>query len=411
MVEEVAYYCFDCRRNVSKKHAKKEAVGHKVVVLGRHIPTAKHRKRIAALPSIDRYLVKLTIPAQYDLRNVNGVNYCPPVGDQGQEGACTGWGAYVFMGTHKRISGTWLEDISQRYVYTDAKNREGDPCAEGAYMIDIMDALQQDGVCRSHYWPYTDDFDCRWPCPDPDGTVDALDWKIASFADCATATDPITAIKIAIMMYGSIDMGTPWGQSWMDAWPTGVMPVPPDNDTLVGGHSWDIIGWDDTLGVFICQNSWGTGNAMGGYFTIPYATLTCAFWQANGGYEAYSAVDAPSIDCPVGQHYDPSVSQCVPDSPIPPPPPPDPITCITDCFVSWDQQNISDLIDCIVGCIMNALGYSQFIPLVNCIINCIVSWDGQDYNELLDCVIQCLENAGRTADAEKLKRLLPKEEE
>ena len=42
---------------------------------------------------------------------------------------------------------------------------------------------------------------------------------------------------------------------------------------LLGGHAVPIIGYDDTKGVFLCQNSWGTSWGNKGFFLLPYSVF------------------------------------------------------------------------------------------------------------------------------------------
>jgi hypothetical protein len=367
-----ASYCLNCRHHVQANHEGKQfskSEPHKVVGLGRRIPDRRGREAIARVPSIRRFVTPVQLPAKFDLRNVNGVDYTAPIDDQENEGSCTGHGARNMKGSQERISGTFQEDHSARMIYNDARNRGGLLGQEGAYMIDVMNALMEDGVCREHFWPYVADGSDKddWPPPNPDALVDAKNWRIQQFADCmkdedgSPAGDPVTNVKLAIyfsgkpaVVHGAVDTGTPWTQSWMDAWSSGKMPVPPDNDRLLGGHSWDIIAWDDSKSIFIGQNSWGRSNALGGYFEFSYATLTCRCWQKNGGCEIYKAIDAPSHLCPEGQHYDTDRGTCVEDGGDPGPQP------NKTCLQKFKQAvaaatSIQDAID-------------AFSALINCVL-------------------------------------------
>ena len=64
---------------------------------------------------------------------------------------------------------------------------------------------------------------------------------------------------------------------------TGIVPMPTDSDTCVGGHAVCAVGYDDSKGVMIVRNSWGLSWGMKGYFTLPYAyisnpNLASDFW-------------------------------------------------------------------------------------------------------------------------------------
>ena len=56
---------------------------------------------------------------------------------------------------------------------------------------------------------------------------------------------------------------------------TGVIPIPnEDIETLDGGHSMLIVGYNDTTKMFSCVNSWGSSWGSGGYCFIPYDYIT-----------------------------------------------------------------------------------------------------------------------------------------
>jgi len=328
----------DCNHHVQANHFQKQpSHASRIQKFGRLKPDKRARQKIARAPSIRLFLPtkKITLPANFDLRNVNGKDYTSPIDDQGPEGSCTGHGYRNARGPAERIAGTFQEEASSRMIYEDAKHRGG--VSEGAYMIDIMEAAVEDGDCRDHYEPYIANDPDRvgvWPPTNPDSLVDAKNWRIKTFADCmkdadgSPAADPIYNVMAAIYfegkpveVQGACDGGTPWTRSWSNAWYVGKMPLPPDNDPLDGGHSYAIIGWKTVDGViwFIAQNSWGVTNAMGGYFEFPATSLTCKVWVSYGGAEVYRLVDAPSVICPDGQHYDVEAEKCVEDGSEPEP--------------------------------------------------------------------------------------------
>lgn len=76
---------------------------------------------------------------------------------------------------------------------------------------------------------------------------------------------------------------------------TGVVPLPPRAEHLLGGHAVLAVGYDDESQRFIVRNSWGTGWGMDGYCTMPYGYLTDPglardFWAVH-------AVEKPAAAC------------------------------------------------------------------------------------------------------------------
>jgi hypothetical protein len=367
-------YCAVCRHHVQVNHFEKQpSHAPQIQKFGRLKPDKRARQKIAQAPSIRMFLPakKIALPANFDLRNVNGVNYTSPIVDQGPEGSCGSHGYYAARGPAERIAGTFQEENSRRCIYENAKHRGG--ISEGVYMIDVMEAAVEDGDCRDRYAPYSPNDPNAvgvWPPSNPDALVDAKNWRIKTFADCikdadgSPAKDPVYNIQAAIyfdgqpiVVQGACDGGTPWTRSWSNAWYVGRMPIPPDNDPLDGGHSYAIIGWKTVNGViwFIAQNSWGVTNALAGYFEFPAETITCKCWNNYGGAEIYRMVDATSVLCPEGQHYNVDAQQCEDDGSSPTPTP----TC--------DQQLQADALAC-------QKYQNDVFNMFVCIITAYVNW-------------------------------------
>lgn len=75
---------------------------------------------------------------------------------------------------------------------------------------------------------------------------------------------------------------------------SGNFITPPiSTSDMNGGHAITIVGWDDTIlcpdnttGVFLIQNSWGTNTGMSGYFYLPYSYITwfLSIYGISSGY-------------------------------------------------------------------------------------------------------------------------------
>jgi hypothetical protein len=143
------------------------------------------------------------------------------------------------------------------------------------------------------------------------------------------------------------------------------MPLPSDNDALLGGHSWAIIGWETASGkvTFIAQNSWGKTNLMGGYFKFLAETLTCRNWEDAGGPEIYKTVDAESHICPDGQHYDTDLQECVDDGSSP-----EPANC---------EENYQS---CVQAAMQIKDVWTMILSVVNCVVNYYMCALGLNYS-------------------------------
>ncbi|MGD0861203.1 MAG: C1 family peptidase [Candidatus Limnocylindrales bacterium] len=87
--------------------------------------------------------------------------------------------------------------------------------------------------------------------------------KIASYARLRTLTE----VKQTISAYGDAWIGSPWCNAWFTPGPDGVLPAP---DQMAGGHAYKFVGYDDSKGAFLMQNSWGSGWGMLGHAWMPY---------------------------------------------------------------------------------------------------------------------------------------------
>ena len=102
--------------------------------------------------------------------------------------------------------------------------------------------------------------------------------KIASYARLRTLVE----VKQAIAAYGDAWIGSPWSKAWFTPGPDGVLPPP---DQTAGGHAYKFVGYDDSKGAFLMQNSWGSSWGLLGHAWMPYQyvslgdTLDWEAWQ------------------------------------------------------------------------------------------------------------------------------------
>lgn len=81
----------------------------------------------------------------------------------------------------------------------------------------------------------------------------------------------VSAIKAAISAYGPLQARADWPESWFHPSANGILAPP---DAIVGGHSFVIYGWSDTLGGFWLRNSWGSNWGVHGDAIVPYGYAT-----------------------------------------------------------------------------------------------------------------------------------------
>ena len=64
---------------------------------------------------------------------------------------------------------------------------------------------------------------------------------------------------------------------------TGIMPMPEEDEDMLGGHAVMAAGYDNDTRMFLVRNSWGKNWGDNGYFWMPYdyisKTKNCSdFW-------------------------------------------------------------------------------------------------------------------------------------
>jgi hypothetical protein len=100
--------------------------------------------------------------------------------------------------------------------------------------------------------------------------------KIASYARLRTLIE----VKQTIAAYGDAWIGSPWSKAWFTPGPDGVLPPP---DQTAGGHAYKFVGYDNSKGAFLMQNSWGSAWGLLGHAWMPYQYVSlgdAADWEA-----------------------------------------------------------------------------------------------------------------------------------
>lgn len=208
------------------------------------------------------------LPKKADLRG----STMPPVYDQGELGSCTAnaIGAAFEFGQVKQ----GLKDFmpSRLFIYYNERAMEGTiETDSGAMIRDGMKSVAKVGVCTEVTWPY----------------------DIPKFTQKPPRTAYTEAKKHQALVYrrvlgnlhqmqGCLAQGFPFVfgfsvyESFMkpEVAKTGIVPLPPRGEQLIGGHAVLAVGYDDAEQSFIVRNSWGTGWGMKGYCLMNYAYLT-----------------------------------------------------------------------------------------------------------------------------------------
>jgi pimeloyl-ACP methyl ester carboxylesterase len=201
--------------------------------------------------------------------------------NQGQEGACTGFGLAATMNyllwqqsgfalqAKDRVSPRMLYQLAKFYDEWPDENYEGSSC-RGA-----LKGLQKHGVCKETLWPYNPAQLNNRPASGWD--LDAVKRPMGVYY--RIDRDSVVDLQSAIINMGAIYVSSNVHSGWMHVPATKAsydsLPVIQYDSNPIGGHAFAIVGYNEHG--FIIQNSWGTNWGASGF-----AVLTYADWVENG---------------------------------------------------------------------------------------------------------------------------------
>lgn len=203
-------------------------------------------------------------PVAWDWRNVNGHNYISSIKDQGQCGSCVGFGTTATLEGSARATlnipvnvqgGGALPDLSAAQVFFCT----GSKCSQGMSLSTAMNYAVNTGVVPWSCFPYkAKDQGCTL-CTDWQKKltqVSTYHWinNTANMKQWLATHGPLmTAFSVYSDFYH---------------YSSGVYSH--TSGSLQGGHCVSVVGYSDTLGAWLCKNSWGSGWGMSGLFWIAY---------------------------------------------------------------------------------------------------------------------------------------------
>ena len=200
------------------------------------------------------------------------IDYSPkmtPVRDQGNQGTCVAFASVVGMKEYQDTKELRkLIELSPRYIYSLCKKNDGAPDEEGTYPRVAMKMLVKYGVCPEVFWPY---FPFQIDKPKKNANSVAKIYRIKAYARIKSTLEMKRSLAINGPFLAGVDVYKSWFSKKSEK--TGLIPMPRQNEELMGGHAICIVGYDDTKKLFKFKNSWSAKWADKGYGYLPYAYL------------------------------------------------------------------------------------------------------------------------------------------
>jgi C1A family cysteine protease len=203
------------------------------------------------------------LPSSVDLRR-----FASPVEDQGDLNSCTGNAmASALELLDRRGDGRYL-DRSRLFLYYYARlaghcqNVDG-----GATIRDVVKVAAAKGCPPETSWPYRPDLVLKMP--DLNAVADAMSFGISAYFRLSAITP--TGFWSALSRGFPVVFGAAIYQSFERVGISGMVPMPRQGDTPMGGHALLAVGYDKR-GVIV-RNSWGPKWGDKGYCVFPRAYL------------------------------------------------------------------------------------------------------------------------------------------
>ena len=220
---------------------------------------------------------------------------CDMVLDQGQDGACTGFGLAAVINyllwrelievndkaitsevmSEIKVSTSMLYNMARIYDEWDGEDYEGSSC-RGA-----MKGWHRHGVCRDKSWPFIFGGES---IPQDSWATEAIFNPLGAYyrINKDSVVDMQAAIKEVGAIYCSATVHEGW---WLKKGKS--LSIIQQSNNKVGGHAFALVGYN--ADGFIVQNSWGT---QWGY--LGFAVLRYSDWVENGN-DAWVAVRGAEV--------------------------------------------------------------------------------------------------------------------
>ncbi len=211
-----------------------------------------------------------------------------PVRDQGRRGTCV---AHAVCAVTEALTGhAGSLDLSEQFLYWNAKDHDGQPASPGTSIKVAMDLTVADGICDEVVWPYVSEVipgnEGQGPPPADIGGSD----KHRLSESAALDRHDSAVIRNTLDQGRPVALSVPVFPSWVGN-PmlklSGFIPMPLPGTSHTDGHAMCGVGYgfDSQFaggGFLILRNSWGIGFAPQSPVAPGHALLPFAYWDEYG---------------------------------------------------------------------------------------------------------------------------------
>lgn len=202
------------------------------------------------------------LPEKVDLRPK-----MPPVYDQGDLGSCTA-NAVGANFQYQQTRRGWADFMPSRlFIYYEARKAiHTENSDSGAVIRDAIKSVNRVGVCSEIELPY--DIAKFTISPTRKMYDNARFHRSVSYM---RVTQGLSQIKQCLAQGNPICFGFMVYESFDKIGADGIMPMPTEDESALGGHAVLCVGYLLIGGwlYFICRNSWGSNWGKEGYFFMP----------------------------------------------------------------------------------------------------------------------------------------------
>ena len=227
----------------------------------------------------------LTAKKPVEIKEKSNLEYALPyIRDQGNQGACVGFGIGGILTGRAIQKNVYTEWASPRWIYY------GGRCLGGYVNQDCgteprlaLEWLIKFGCLLESAWRYQERFD---PIPPPNKLFsEAKKRPLFSYSRVVDSPDgnSVDAICTALSEDKLVAIGSPWFNKWMAT--DGTLKKPYCWDSIGGGHETFLYGHDYSTEYFNGVNSWGTDWGDKGRFLMPFSAIK--MFKKRGGYDAH----------------------------------------------------------------------------------------------------------------------------